>query len=136
MHEPAVALPINPQERPFVRAGDEVVALRLVAVPPAAFDALGPGKQLELQPRKAPRRLEQPERTRAGRPEFARIPFARLHPPPGEFRPVVGLGGETVDRSGAEAAPQALEELRPVFAVGLRVAEHAAGTLVQRLELR
>src|SRR6266571_3174827 len=110
MQVPFARFAIDPGKR-FLQPGDEVIAPRLVAVPPAALDALGPGEQRELRLGDAARRLEQPQRPRAGLPELARVPFARLDAPPGVLGPVVGLHREAADRAlppGARrAAPRA-----------------------------
>src|SRR5690242_18514654 len=113
MHEPSFLVAVDPEERAFRGAGHEVVALRVVAVPPARLDAFRAGEQLEVLLRGPPRRIEQPERPRARLDELARIPFAGLDAPPGVFGPMVGLRREAVDRRIAEPALQPLDELRP-----------------------
>src|SRR3954466_8778379 len=101
MHEPSVVLPVEPYERSVAGARHEVVALCVVAVPPAALDALRAGEQLEIHLREAPRRFEQPQWPRPRLREFARVPFTRLDASPGEFRAVIGLGGEAMRHPGA-----------------------------------
>src|SRR6185503_194809 len=110
MHEPAVFFAVDPDHRRVVRARDEIVALRLVAVPPSRLDTLGTGKQLELLLADAPRRLEQPQRPRPRLPEFARIPLAELDAAPGVFGTMIGLRREAVDRLAPQAQPQPLHE--------------------------
>src|SRR3954470_16470525 len=98
MQVPFASFTKDPAERAALELGDEIVALRLVAVPPAALDALRAGEQRELHRAQPARRLEQPQRPRARLAELARIPFARLDAPPGVLGAVVGLGGEAADR--------------------------------------
>jgi hypothetical protein len=62
MQEPvAFALAVDPGERGFAGARDEVVAQRLGPVPPAGLDALGPREQRELPFREQAWRVEQPQ---------------------------------------------------------------------------
>src|SRR5690349_18839316 len=123
MQVPAVFFAKDPDER-FLAPGDEVVALRLVAVPPAAFDALRAGKQMKILIRNSPRGIEQPERPRPRLAELPRVPFAWLDAAPGALGPVVGLRGKAVDRLAPKARLQPLGKPRPVLAVGLGIAEH------------
>src|SRR5256885_12980142 len=125
MHVPAVVFAVDPDHGRVVRARDEVIALRLVAVPPSRLDALGTGEELEFLFADAPRRLEQPERPRPRLPELARIPFPKLDAAPGVFGTMVGLRRQPMDRPSAEPPLQPLCELRPVFLVGARIAEHS-----------
>src|SRR6185369_850569 len=134
MQEPVARFAVDPDERRF-GTRDEVVALRLVAVPPAALDALGAGKQIQILIVNFSWRIKQPKRARAGLAELARIPVSRLHAPPRIFGTMIGLRGEPVDRLRAQARLQALEEARPVLARGLRIAEHGEAALVQRREI-
>src|SRR5262245_59327402 len=123
MQGPFAALAADPGDGFVAETRDEVVALRLVAVPPAAFDAFRAAEQREFRLGEPAALFEQPERPRARLPVFAGVPFAGLDAPPGVFRAVVGLRGETADRFGAEAHPQALDEPRPVFLLRGSVAE-------------
>src|SRR5262245_40951321 len=118
MQVPFPGFTIDPAERAALELGDEVVALRLVAVPPAAFDALRAGEHADLPGAEPARGLEQPQRPCAGRADLARVPFARLDAPPGVLGPMVGLGGEAVHRLRPEPLPQALDQARPVLLVG------------------
>src|SRR5713226_3740569 len=134
MEVPFARFAVDPGKR-FLQPGNEVIALRLVAVAPAALDALGPGEQRELRLGDAARRLEQPQRPRAGLPELARVPFARLDAPPGVLGPVVGLCREAADRVAAQARAQPLDEPRPVLLLGGRIAEHGGTALPERREI-
>src|SRR5258706_16315855 len=77
MQEPvALSFPVDPRERRLPGAGDEVVAPRLGAVPPARFDAFGPREQRERPFREAARLIEQPQRARvAVDPPFFLLSF-------------------------------------------------------------
>src|SRR3954469_12070925 len=121
MQPPLAFLPVHPRQR-FAEPGDEVVAPRLVAVPPAAFDALGAGEQGELVLIEDFWRLEQPCRPRSRLHEMARIPVAGLDAPPGVLGTVVGAAGAGVPRVLPQARLQPLAEPRPVFGLGGRVA--------------
>src|SRR5687768_11799228 len=130
MQVPFAAFAVDPAQRDGMETrrvsrselGDEVVALRVVAVPPAALDALRPGEQAEAALLQLPR-LQQPQRARPGRVELARIPFAGLDALPGMLGAMVGIGGEPVHAFVPEALAQPLEQPRPVFGVRRRVAE-------------
>src|SRR3981189_1461302 len=124
MQEPCAGFAVNPAQGRIGKAGDEVVAPRLVAVPPAALDALGAGEQLQIVFAHRARRLEQPKRTRAWMPELARIPFAGLDAPPAVFRTMIRMSRQAVDRVGAEARLQPLGETRPALVTGERAAAH------------
>src|SRR5947199_2113294 len=100
MQEPVVLFAVDPGERALA-ARDEVVALRLVAVPPAALDALRAGKQMEVLVVDLPGRIHEPNRARAGLAELARVPLTGLDAPPRVLGTVVGLRREAVDRLGA-----------------------------------
>src|SRR5688500_10778818 len=117
MQVPFTAFAVDPSERDGMetrrvsrsKLGNEVVALRVVAVPPAAFDALRPGKQAEA-PLLQLSRFQQPQRARPRRLELARIPFARLDALPGMLGTMVGIGGEPADAFVPEALAQPLEQ--------------------------
>src|SRR4051812_36477314 len=111
MQEPAVAFAVDPDEGRIARAGDEVVALRLVAVPPAAFDALRPREQLEVHAPEAARRLQQPGGALPRLGEVPRVPVAGLDPPPRIFRAMVRIRRQAVNRPAAEPRLQPLGEL-------------------------
>src|SRR5262245_47803310 len=134
MQPPFAGFAIDPGEARLAQPCDEIVAPRLVAVPPAALDALRPGEQREGALGEPPR-LEEPGRPRPGLAELARLPVARRHAPPGAFRPVVGIEAEAVHRLAPEARLQPLDEPRPVLGVGRRVAEQAAAVPGERLEV-
>src|SRR5262245_19500748 len=107
MQVPLAVFAVDPGRR-VVFPCDEVVAPRLVAVPPARFDALGTGEQRgRLLPEPA-RRLEQPQRSPPRLAELARLPLARLDRAPGELGTVIGMQGEAVHRASAEALLQPL----------------------------
>src|SRR5258706_5229860 len=135
MQIPFACCAIDPAQSGFPEPGDEVVALCLVAVPPAALDALGPDQQREAALAQ-PARLEQPRRPRPGVAELARLPVPRRDAPPGVFGPVVRVEREAVDRLAPEARLQPLDEPRPVLGLGHRVAEQAAAAPGERLEAR
>src|SRR5438552_17422936 len=120
MQEPCAGFAVNPAQGRIGKAGDEVVAPRVVAVPPAALDALRAGEQLQIVFAHRARRLEQPQRARAGVPELARIPFAGLDAPPAVFRTMIRMSRQAVDRVGAEARLQPLGETLPAFVLGER----------------
>src|SRR3970040_1756991 len=124
MQVPLPGFTVDPGEGLLSQLRDEVITPGIVAVPPAALDALGPGEQREPGFGQ-PARLEEPCRPRAGLPELVRIPVSRRDAAPGVFRAVVGAGGEAVDRLAAEARLQPLAEPRPVFGLSRGVAEHA-----------
>src|SRR5260221_14668722 len=125
MQAPMTVLAVNPAAGIVRQPGDKVIALRLVAVPPAALDALRPGKEREVRFEQAARLLQQPQRPRPRLPELARIPFAGLDPAPGMLGPMLGLRGEAADRLAAEADAQALDQPRPVFLFAGQIAEQA-----------
>src|SRR5437879_3306643 len=135
MQEPCAGFAVNPAQGRIGKADDEVVAPRLVAVPPAALDALGAGEQLQIVFAHRARRLEQPQRARAWMPELPRIPFAGLDAPPAVFRTMIRMSRQTVDRVGAEARLQPLGETAPAFVLGERVAEHPCSARVQRRKI-
>src|SRR6185295_6542964 len=136
MQGPFAAFAEDPRQGIIRQPGDEVVAFRLVAVPPAALDALGAAEQGEFALGEAARFLEQPQRSRARLAEFARIPFAGLDPPPGMLGPVVGLRRQAADRFRAEAHAQALDQARPVLLVGRRIAEQSPALRPEWFETR
>src|SRR5262245_31908064 len=110
MQIPFAGFAVDPGHRLLFQLRNEVVALRLVAVPPARLDALGTGEQRELAVAQPARRLQQPQRARAGLPELARLPFARLDAAPGELGAVVRIEREAVHGAVPEARLEALEE--------------------------
>src|SRR5688500_11721873 len=136
MQEPALLLAVDPGERRVGQLRDEVVAARLVAVPPPRPDALGAGEQDELAFCHFFSSFKQPKRARSGLMEVVRIPLARLDAPPGMLRAVVGMRGEAAYRLVPEARAQPLEQARPALGFGAGVAEHGAAARVQRLEIR
>src|SRR5258706_8616145 len=81
------------------------------------------------------RRIDEPNRRWTRLAELARVPLAGLDAPPRVLGAVVGLRGEAVDRLGAEPRLQPLGEARPVFAVGVRIAEHRPAALAERGEI-
>src|SRR5436190_20601094 len=115
MQAPLAAFAADPAGGVVRQPSDEVVALRLVAVPPSAFDTLRAGEQREFRLGQATRPRQEPERSSARLPELARIPFAGLDPAPGMLGPVVGLRGEAADCFAAETDAQAPEQPRPVL---------------------
>src|SRR5438094_7978142 len=131
---PGALFSIDPGER-AAQLGDEVVAARLVAVPPAAGDALGARDEHELGFANAPWRGEQPRRPRPGLHEIVRVPIARLDPPPGIFRPTVRKRRHAIDGIAAKARLQPLDELRPLLRLGGAVAEKAAAGHAERREI-
>src|SRR5258706_8271746 len=135
MQGPCTVFAVDPAGGVVRQPGDEVVALRLVAVPPAALDALQPGEQREFRLGQAARLLQEPQRPRTRLPELARIPFAGLDPAPGMLGPVIGLRGEAADRLAAEADAQALEQPCPIFVFARRIAEQAAAARPKRREI-
>src|SRR5260221_3471335 len=135
MQGPLAAFAADPAGGVIRQPGDEVVALRLVAVPPAALDALRPGEQREFRLHQAARLFQQPQRPCARLPELARIPFAGLDPAPGMLGPMIGLRGEAADRFAAEADTQALDQPRPVFLFAGRIAEQAAAAPPERRKI-
>src|SRR5690349_15328527 len=134
MQVPLAGLAVDPGRRnvPF---GDEVVALRVVAVPPARLDALGAREQLEFILAEAARILEEPERARPGLDEFARLPFARLDAAPGQLGAMVRISRKAVHRAAAEAHLEPLQQPRPVLGLGQPVAEHARAASWQGHEI-
>src|SRR5258706_2715506 len=117
MQVPLPLFSIYPGER-AAELGDEVVAPRVVAIPPAAGEALGAGDERELGFFHRPSFVQEPCRPRAELHELVRIPFARLDAAPGVLRAVIGIVGGAIDRVAPQTRLQALEELRPVL--GLR----------------
>src|SRR5258708_32289760 len=122
MQVPLPLFSIYPGER-AAELGDEVVAPRVVRVPPAAGDALGAGDERELGFFHRPNFVQEPCRPRAGLHELVRIPFARLDAAPGVLRAVIGIGGDAMDRGPPQTRPQALEEPRPGLRLRPPVAE-------------
>src|SRR5258706_16142434 len=113
MQVPLPFFPEDPGER-APELGDEVVAPRVVAVPPAAGDALGAGDERELGFFHRPNFVQEPCRPRAGLHELARIPFARLDAVPGVLRAVIGIGGDAMDPVAPPTRLPGPEELPPV----------------------
>src|SRR6185503_16893164 len=108
MQPPFALFPVDPRER-ISEPGDEVVAPRLVAVPPAALDALGAGEQSQLPLVHGMGRIQQPCRPRPGLDELARVPVAGVDAPPGVLGTVVGYAGDAVHRLAPEARLQPLD---------------------------
>ena len=106
------ALAVDPHQRTVVRLGDEVVARRERAVPPAGFDALGPGQQLQRPAVEQRLRLplgqrqrlrQQPHRARQRHGGLGR---AAGWPAPARA-PLPGIAGcQAVPRSGRWSAHQ------------------------------
>src|SRR5260221_1204406 len=134
MQVPLPLFSIYPGER-AAELGDEVVAPRVVAVPPAAGDALGAGDERELGFFHRRNFAQEPCRPRAGLHELARIPFARLDAVPGVLRAVIGIGGDAMDRVAPQTRLQALEELRPVLGLRRTVAEKPAASAAEQCEV-
>src|SRR5260221_587363 len=130
MQVPLPLFSIYPGER-AAELGDEVVAPRVVAVPPAAGDALGAGDERELGFFHRPNFVQEPCRPRAGLHELVRIPFARLDAAPGVLRAVIGIGGDAMDRVAPQTRLQALEELRPVLGLRRPVAQKPAASAAE-----
>src|SRR5207237_1954031 len=82
--------------------GDEVIAPRVVAVPPAAGDALRAGDERQLGFFHRPSFLQEPCRPRAGLHELVQVPLARRDAAPGVLRAGVGVGGDGVPRLAPE----------------------------------
>src|SRR5215210_4181843 len=124
MQVPVAFFSIHPCERAAER-GDEVVAPRLVAVPPAARDALGAGD--EIEPLFVYRNgfFQQPCRARPRWREVVRIPVARLHASPGVFRTMIRKRAQAVHGIAPQPRLQALEEPRPVLGLRRAVSEKA-----------
>src|SRR5438067_13127204 len=115
--------------------GDEVVAPRVVAVPPAAGDALGTGDERQLGFFHRPSFLQEPCRPRAGLHELVQVPLARRDAAPGVLRTVIGIGGDAMHRIAPETRLQALEELRPVLGLRGTVAEKPAASAAEQREI-
>src|SRR5882672_5447412 len=122
MHVPLPFFPVHPGKR-ATELGDEVVALRLVAVPPAARDALGPGHQREPAFLHRNDTAQQPGRPRSRLHELVWIPFARRDALPGMLGAVVRVRRDAIHGLASEPRLQALDEARPVLAFGGAVAE-------------
>src|SRR5258707_12976069 len=134
MQVPLPFFPVDPGER-APELGDEVIAPRVVAVPPAAGDALGAGDERELGFFHRPNFVQEPCRPRAGLHELVRIPFAGLDAAPGVLRAVIGIGGDAMDRVAPQTRLQALEELRPVLGLRRPVAEKPAASAPEPWEV-
>src|SRR5690349_10925362 len=134
MQVPVAVFAIDPRQRSGREPRHEVVALRLVAVPPAALDALRSGEQLETFRLQTPRRGEQPGRARPGRAELVRIPVAGLDATPRVLGAVVRHRGDAVDGFASEARLQALQQLRPVLAFAGCIAEETRAAPGERYE--
>src|SRR6185369_12388123 len=68
-------------------------------------------------------------------PELARLPLARLDAAPGELRTMIRIGRHSMHRAPPQAQLEPLEELRPAFGLGKRVAEHSRGVPGKRDEV-
>src|SRR4051812_23385030 len=115
MEKPFARFAVHPCQGAACGLGNEVIAFRVVSVPPARLDPLGTGKELELRLGHPSCRIEQPCRPRSGWGCLARLPFARLYLLPGMLRAMVGRSRKAMDGIAAQACPQALDELHPVF---------------------
>src|ERR671919_1906935 len=131
MQIPFPSFSVDPAKRSVRQAGDEVIALGVVAVPPSRFDPFRADERRESADVDF-FRLEKPQRPRTRGRRFARVPFAGLDAAPGVFGPVLGLGSETEYRLVAQARAQPLEEARPVLAVAASVAEHGGARAGER----
>src|ERR1051325_5239063 len=134
MQPPLAVFPVDPGER-FAEPGDEVVAPRLVAVPPAALDPLRAGRKLHLRLLYRERLMQEPCRPGPRRGELARIPVAGLDAPPGVLGTVVGHAADAVHRFAARAPLQPLDEPCPVLGLGGSVAEQAPARRRERREI-
>src|SRR5258708_35987736 len=112
MQVPLPLFSVYPGERAAER-GDEVVAPRVVAIPPAAGDALRAGDQRKLALFHRKSFLQEPGGPRAGLHELVRIPLAGLDAAPGVLRAVIGTGGGALDRVVPPTRLQAPQGLRP-----------------------
>src|SRR5919204_1565701 len=89
MHVPVAGFAVDPGER-AAELGDEVVAPRRVAVPPAAGDALGTGNEHERAFLDRNYSFQQPSRPRPRLHELVRVPFPGRDAPPRVFGTMVG----------------------------------------------
>src|SRR5688572_20263790 len=134
MHVPFAVFAIHPADRCIAQARDEVIAPRVVAIPPARLDALRSCKRAEF-PFTDFLRFEKPNWPRSRRGGLTRVPLAGLDAAPGMFRTVIGLRRESVYRLGAEARAQPLDQARPIFGFERRIAEHAGARTGERREI-
>src|SRR3989442_6044539 len=122
MQVPLPFLAVYPGER-AAELGDEVVAPRVVAVPPAAGDALGTGEQRELGFFHRKSFFQEPRRTRPRLHELVRIPFAGLDAPPGVLGTMVRVRRDAIHRLAPQPRLQSLHEPRPILRLCRAVAE-------------
>src|SRR5437868_7737276 len=138
MHVPVAVFSIYPGERSS-QLGDEIVAPGLIAVPPAAGDALGTGDELELAFLYRDDLFQQPCRARPGVDKIMRIPFTGLDAAPGVLGPVVRIDADAVYRIASQAGLQPLQQPRPVLRLGHTVAAHfseeSAAACLERREI-
>src|SRR5690606_25962486 len=94
---------------------DVVVAARVVAVPPAAFQALGSGDDARMRVAQGDRPLQQPRRARraARRGSYAQAVVTGAGAAPGALGAGIVRGREAPDRLVAQARAQAFAQLRP-----------------------
>src|SRR5512145_1197546 len=89
----AASFPVDPGERAVGQPGDEVIAPRVIAVPPARLDALRTSERSEFAFFQL-FRFKKPNWARAGSRIRSRIPFAGLDAPPGVLRAMIRQRGE------------------------------------------
>src|ERR1700682_3282421 len=135
MQVPFAGFAIDPGERIVAKLRYEVIALRLVAVPPAAFDAPGSREERDLRLLQPPR-LGEPGRPGPGLPEFPRVPVPGLDAPPGVLGTMVRRGGEAINPAAPQPHRQPLDDLRPILGLGRHIAEEAAASRSERGEVR
>src|ERR1051325_9534380 len=134
MHVPGAFFAINPGDG-AAELSDEIVATRLVGVPPAAGNALGTRDQYQLGLRDAARRGDEPRRPRAGLHEIMRIPVARLDAPPRGFGSMVGKRRHAIHGVAAKPRLQPFDQLRPLLGLGYAVAKEPAACAAERREV-
>src|ERR1700681_3736852 len=123
VHEPlSAAIAVEPQLASLRIAADEIIAADLIAIPPAAFDALRAGQQAQLrgrgigaeqtrpgqQPQRPPRWIGR-KRRRARRCGVAIAP--------GMLGTMIGIETDFAHRVIAKPCPHALDPLRAVLAM-------------------
>src|SRR5437879_11718399 len=135
MDVPLPFLPVYPGEC-AAKLRHEVIAPRLIAIPPAAGDALGSGDQRELSFFHRKSFFQEPRGPRPRLHELVRVPFAGLDAAPRMLRAMVGISADAVDRVAAEARLQPLETLRPLLGFRGAVAAKPAAVSAARREIR
>src|SRR5262249_44521638 len=127
-------LPIDPGDG-AADLGDEVVAARLVTVPPAAGDAFGTGDERQPGFCNPSGLRQQPCRPRPRLHEIVRVPVARLDTPPGVFRPMVRKRRHAVAGIAPKPRLHRLAELGPLLGLRGAVAKEAAAWRAERREI-